>query len=560
MRQLVGDVPLGGSPFPPIAEFAFLSDTECTALVAPSGNVEWMCVPRMDGPSVFGSLLDRDAGGFRLGPADQTVPAGRRYLPGTMVLETTWGTRTGWVIVRDVLLIGPWHHEDERSHTHRRSPTDYDADHVLLRMLRCVNGQVEINLDCVPVMDYGRRQVELGLRRRRLPQGGGHGEGLRPRADAVDRPAAGVRGLARTGAHHDARRRPRLRGVVLERARRARELRGRLPAAGAHRRLLARVAFARRVSRPPVADPPAAQRADAEGADLRADRGDVRGGYHVAARDAGRRAQLGLPLLVDPRLHVHVVGPLHARLRLGGQRLLLLHPRRGLGRRPAAGDVRPGRRARARGARARSPVGLRGRPAGADRQRRVGPEATRRVGRAAGLDLPAHQVARQPSGVGLADHRQGRRMRDRPLEGARSRHLGGARRSQALRVVEGLLLGGVRPRCAAGARARGLREREEVAGGRRRDPRGRLRERGRRARRVHPALRDRRAGRGAVADAAGALPAARRRAREGDRHGDLQGADGRRAGAALQGRRDRRRPVGRGGHFRDLLVLARSAR
>ena len=159
MRHLVGDVPLGGSAFPPIADYAFLSDTECTALVAPSGNVEWMCLPRMDGPSVFAAMLDRDAGSFRVGPAEQMVPAGRRYLPGTMVLETTWGTRTGWVIVRDVLLIGPWHHEDERSHTHRRSPTDHDAAHVLLRTLRCVNGSVEINLDCEPVMDYGRKHV-----------------------------------------------------------------------------------------------------------------------------------------------------------------------------------------------------------------------------------------------------------------------------------------------------------------------------------------------------------------------------------------------------------------
>jgi GH15 family glucan-1,4-alpha-glucosidase len=155
MRQIVGDVPLGGSPFPPIAEYAFLSDCETTALVAPSGNIEWMCLPRMDGPSIFGAVLDRDAGSFRLGPADQSVPAGRRYLPGTMILETTWGTRTGWVIVRDVLLVGPWHHEDERSSTHRRSPTDYDADHVLLRTLRCVNGSVEINMECSPVFDYG---------------------------------------------------------------------------------------------------------------------------------------------------------------------------------------------------------------------------------------------------------------------------------------------------------------------------------------------------------------------------------------------------------------------
>jgi alpha,alpha-trehalase len=159
MRQVVGDVALGGSPFPPIADYAFLSDCETCALVAPSGNVEWMCLPRFDSPSVFGTILDRDAGSFILAPVDTSVPAGRRYLPGTMVLETTWGTRTGWLIVRDVLLIGPWHHEDERSNTHRRSPTDTDADHVLLRMLRCVNGHVEMRMECEPRMNYGREVV-----------------------------------------------------------------------------------------------------------------------------------------------------------------------------------------------------------------------------------------------------------------------------------------------------------------------------------------------------------------------------------------------------------------
>jgi len=146
----------GKSAFPPIANYAFLSDCEVNCLVAPNGSVEWMCLPRMDGPSVFGAILDRDAGMFRLGPADAMVPAGRRYLPGTMVLETTWGTKSGWVIVRDVLCIGKWHHEEERSHTHRRAPTDYDAEHVLVRTVRCVYGSMEIVLDCEPVFDYGR--------------------------------------------------------------------------------------------------------------------------------------------------------------------------------------------------------------------------------------------------------------------------------------------------------------------------------------------------------------------------------------------------------------------
>jgi GH15 family glucan-1,4-alpha-glucosidase len=156
---MVGGVTLGGSPYPPIADYGFLSDCEVTALVAPNGNVEWMCLPRMDSPSLFGAMLDRDAGMFSLCPNDASVPAGRRYLPGTNVLETTWGTRTGWLIVRDVLLIGPWRHQRDRSHTHRRSPTDYDAEHVLLRTLRCVNGSVQMHLDCDPVYDYGRARA-----------------------------------------------------------------------------------------------------------------------------------------------------------------------------------------------------------------------------------------------------------------------------------------------------------------------------------------------------------------------------------------------------------------
>src|ERR687897_13786 len=71
------------------------SDRQVHALVAPGGNVEWLCLPRPDSSSVFGAMLDRSAGHFRLGPAEVTVPAGRRYVPGTLVLETTWQTRTG---------------------------------------------------------------------------------------------------------------------------------------------------------------------------------------------------------------------------------------------------------------------------------------------------------------------------------------------------------------------------------------------------------------------------------------------------------------------------------
>jgi alpha,alpha-trehalase len=108
------------SPFPAIAEYGFLSDLETTALVAADGTVEWLCLPRSDGPSVFGALLDRSAGSFRVAPVGRIVPTGRRYLPGTNVLETTWQTKTGWLVVRDALTIGPWY-ERPRPATRRTS-------------------------------------------------------------------------------------------------------------------------------------------------------------------------------------------------------------------------------------------------------------------------------------------------------------------------------------------------------------------------------------------------------------------------------------------------------
>src|SRR5881296_3789497 len=100
------------SPFPPIAEYAFLSDCHTGALIASDGAIDWLCIPRFDSPSVFGSLLDREAGSFRLAPFGINVPAARMYEPGTNVLVTTWRTADGWVVVRDALTMGPREGED----------------------------------------------------------------------------------------------------------------------------------------------------------------------------------------------------------------------------------------------------------------------------------------------------------------------------------------------------------------------------------------------------------------------------------------------------------------
>jgi alpha,alpha-trehalase len=150
------------SPFPPIAEYAFLSNCHTGALVAPDGAIDWLCVPRFDAPSVFGSLLDRQAGFFRLAPFGFNHPTSRVYVPGTNVLQTTWRTPNGWIVVRDALTMGPWEHEDEIT-PHTRPPADDDADHMLVRVVECLEGSVEVELICEPVFDYGRTPAEWML-------------------------------------------------------------------------------------------------------------------------------------------------------------------------------------------------------------------------------------------------------------------------------------------------------------------------------------------------------------------------------------------------------------
>jgi GH15 family glucan-1,4-alpha-glucosidase len=147
------------SPFPPIAEYAFISNCHTGALIAPDGAIDWLCAPQFDAPSMFGSLLDRQAGSFRLGPYGINHPTDRHYEPGTNVMRTTWKTPAGWVVVRDALTMGPGDGRDTVT-PHTRPPADDDADHVLVRTVECLEGNVEVELVCEPAFDYGRTPAQ----------------------------------------------------------------------------------------------------------------------------------------------------------------------------------------------------------------------------------------------------------------------------------------------------------------------------------------------------------------------------------------------------------------
>jgi GH15 family glucan-1,4-alpha-glucosidase len=145
----------GRGPYPPIGDYAMLSDCHSTALVSRDGSIDWCCFHRFDARPVFARLLDWSRGGhFRIAP---TAPAtvSRRYLPATNVLETRFATTSGVLTVVDCLAI-------------RRGPAAGDAaqtrsHHQLLRLVRCEAGQVEVRVELAPRFDYGLTTPRLEL-------------------------------------------------------------------------------------------------------------------------------------------------------------------------------------------------------------------------------------------------------------------------------------------------------------------------------------------------------------------------------------------------------------
>jgi GH15 family glucan-1,4-alpha-glucosidase len=129
----------------PIADYALLSDCRSAALVNRAGSVDWLCFPRFDGPSVFARLLDEQAGHWSISTVG-AIEVSRRYIEGTMVLETTFRTPTGVAVLVDAMAIG----RNERGHE-----LGVDSPGIALRTVSCQSGTVEIELEYAPRFEYG---------------------------------------------------------------------------------------------------------------------------------------------------------------------------------------------------------------------------------------------------------------------------------------------------------------------------------------------------------------------------------------------------------------------
>jgi GH15 family glucan-1,4-alpha-glucosidase len=129
----------------PISDYALLSDCRSAALVTSEGSVDWLCFPRFDSPALFARLLDEDAGHWSIHPAG-AFESTRRYLSDTLVLETTYRSRNGTVVLVDALALGG----HERGHWLGAS-----SPGVLLREATCVEGSMTLELTYAPRPEFG---------------------------------------------------------------------------------------------------------------------------------------------------------------------------------------------------------------------------------------------------------------------------------------------------------------------------------------------------------------------------------------------------------------------
>jgi GH15 family glucan-1,4-alpha-glucosidase len=131
--------------FEPIASYGMLSDSSSAALVSLSGSIDWLCLPRFDSPALFARILDPRAGHWSIRPAGQ-FEVERRYLPGTLVIETVFSTDAGAVRLTDALTFA----QGQRGHE-----LGLDAPHQLLRSVEAITGSVELEMELAPRPEYG---------------------------------------------------------------------------------------------------------------------------------------------------------------------------------------------------------------------------------------------------------------------------------------------------------------------------------------------------------------------------------------------------------------------
>ena len=136
--------------YKPISDYAIIGDCRSAALVSRAGSIDWLCWPRFDSPSIFGALLDSQAGHWRIAPVAH-FETERRYVDDTNVLETRFQTDSGSLLLTDLMPVAS---EEEKKRL-------LVPEHEILRLVEYERGEVEVEVVFEPRPRYAQRSVQL---------------------------------------------------------------------------------------------------------------------------------------------------------------------------------------------------------------------------------------------------------------------------------------------------------------------------------------------------------------------------------------------------------------
>ncbi|HVD02181.1 MAG TPA: glycoside hydrolase family 15 protein [Candidatus Dormibacteraeota bacterium] len=161
-----------GDDYPPISDYAYISDCHSMALVSRSGSIDWCCMPRVDAASIFGRLLDWQKGGYcSVAPVDAEAASFQAYLEDTLVLETTFRTEGGEARLLDCFAM----HEGGKNKPHLQ----------LIRILEGVRGRIDFCLQVVPRFDYGEVKPWIRRHSARIHSAIGGNDGILVASDMI---------------------------------------------------------------------------------------------------------------------------------------------------------------------------------------------------------------------------------------------------------------------------------------------------------------------------------------------------------------------------------------
>ncbi len=161
----------------PIGQYGVIGDCRTAALVGPDGSIDWCCLPHFDSPAVFCRLLDADKGGyFRVHPADRCSST-LEYVQGSNVLETLFSATTGTLrlvdfmpirqrrlppqVIRHLASSIPGMPFGLHAGYEREIGNDVAAAHRINRILTCLDGTIEVDIELKATFDFAQRQARI---------------------------------------------------------------------------------------------------------------------------------------------------------------------------------------------------------------------------------------------------------------------------------------------------------------------------------------------------------------------------------------------------------------